>query len=115
MKINYSDFEVEDYKYENRNAKAPENVYDLAHHLSNNANGGYFKGTSSFRKGLTLGLYLRREHRTLQGNIINFLLGIICGLAEQKYTDARNETGVNTCKKVKENLENEVICLQPYI
>lgn len=115
MKITYSEINVEDYSYEGRAPKEPKNIYDLAHHLSNNANGGYISGFSSFKKGVSLGLYLRREHRTLQGNIINFLLGIICGLAEQKYTDPRNETGVDACKKIREDLENENIHLQPYI
>ncbi len=114
MKINY-DRKAEDYTYEGRDANAPKNIYDLAHHLSDAANGGYLKTTSAFGNGLKLGMYLRHEHQTLQGCIINFLLGVLCGLANQKYTDPRNETGVETCGKIRDMLESEEIHLQPFI
>lgn len=114
MQINY-DLNIEDYSYENRNADAPKTIYDLAHHISNNVNGGYLGSSAAFGKGLGMGLYLRREHRTLQGCIINFLLGVICGLANQEYTDLRNEEGVKSCKKIRDMIESEDIHRQPFI
>ena len=114
MEINYNR-NVESYSYENRNSAAPKTIYDLAHHLSNNVNGGYINSSGAFGKGVSMGMYLRREHRTLQGCIINFLLGVICGLAEQKWTDPRNEHGVASCQKIRDMLTDEEIHLQPFI
>lgn len=113
MEINYNR-NVEEYSYE-RNVEKPANIYDLAHHITRNVNGGYIGSSGAFGNGVKMGMYLRREHKTLQGCIINFLFGIICGLANQEYTDPRNEEGVKSCKKIRDFLENDEIHLQPFI
>lgn len=59
------------------------------------------KGTD---EGRLVGLHLRHTHRTLQRLAICFALGLIVGLSEQEYTDARNETAVETAKKLAEML-----------
>ena len=59
-------------------------------------------GAKGFREGQQLGLNLRSTHRTLQRLAICFALGLIIGLSEQEYTDARNETAIETSKKVAE-------------
>ena len=45
---------------------------------------------------------LRSTHRTLQRLAICFSLGLIIGLSEQQYSDARNETAIETAKKLAE-------------
>jgi len=41
----------------------------------------------------------------LQRLAICFAFGIIAGLSEQEYTDARNETAVETAKKIKQMID----------
>jgi len=67
------------------------------------------------RVGRWLGTQFHREHRTLQGVFINFLLGCIRGISEQAYTDARNETGVASCQRIVEMLDTGEIYQQPFI
>ena len=64
-------------------------------------------GGKDFRDGLRVGEAFRNEHRTLQGLAVRFCLGIIVGLSKQEYTDARNETAVNACKKIASMIEND--------
>ena len=59
-------------------------------------------GAKGFREGQQIGLNLRYTHRTLQRLAICFALGLVIGLSEQEYTDARNETAIETSKKVAE-------------
>ena len=54
-----------------------------------------------YRHGLKLGHELRNTHRTLQRSAIVMLVGIIAGLSEQEYTDARNEYAVHLAKQIK--------------
>jgi hypothetical protein len=56
---------------------------------------------SGYKRGVETGHELRRHHRTLQRSIIVELVGIIAGLSEQDYTDARNEQAVELAKKIK--------------
>lgn len=53
-----------------------------------------------WREGKQIGLQLRYSHRTLQRLAIIFAFGIIAGLAEQSYFDARNQTAVESAQKV---------------
>jgi hypothetical protein len=53
-----------------------------------------------YRNGLQVGRDFRNAHRSLQGSAIRFALGIIIGLSEQEYTDARNETPVEMAQKI---------------
>lgn len=58
-------------------------------------------GAKDFQDGKQVGLKLRFTHRTLQRLAICFALGIIVGLSQQEYADPRNETAIQTAKKVK--------------
>lgn len=58
-------------------------------------------GGKQYAEGKIVGLKLRFTHRSLQRLAVCFAFGIIAGLSEQEYTDARNETAVATAKKVK--------------
>ena len=57
-------------------------------------------GGKGYREGKEVGLQLRLTHRTLQRLAICFTLGLIAGLSEQEYSDPRNETAIQTAKKV---------------
>ena len=72
-------------------------------------------GGKDFREGKEIGLQLRYTHRTLQRLAICFAFGIIVGLSEQEYTDARNETVIQTAQKVAEMLEAGEFPLGLYI
>ena len=56
-------------------------------------------GAKGFREGQQIGLNLRYTHRTLQRLAICFAIGLVLGLSEQQYTDARNETAIETAQK----------------
>ena len=68
-------------------------------------------GGKDFREGKEIGLQLRFTHRTLQRLVICFAFGLISGLSEQDYTDARNETAIQTAKKLVQMLEDGVLPL----
>jgi len=72
-------------------------------------------GGKDFREGKEIGLQLRYTHRTLQRLAICFAFGIIVGLSEQEYTDARNETAIQTAQKIAEMLEAGEFPLGLYI
>ena len=59
-------------------------------------------GGKQFQEGRIIGLHLRHTHRTLQRLAVCFALGMIVGLSEQEYTDPRNETAIETAKKLAE-------------
>lgn len=58
-------------------------------------------GAKDFQDGKQVGLKLRFTHRSLQRLAICFAFGIIVGLSQQEFTDARNETAIQTAKKIK--------------
>lgn len=62
-------------------------------------------GSKGFSEGKQVGLNLRFTHRTLQRLAICFALGLVIGLSEQKYSDARNETAIETAKKLARMVE----------
>jgi len=64
-------------------------------------------GGKGYREGKEVGLQLRFTHRTLQRLVICFAFGMITGLSEQKYTDPRNETAIQTAKKIAKMLEKD--------
>ena len=72
-------------------------------------------GGKDFREGKEIGLQLRFTHRTLQRLAICFAFGIIAGLSEQEYTDARNETAIQTAQKIASMLEAGELPLGLYI
>jgi hypothetical protein len=72
-------------------------------------------GGKGYREGREIGLQLRFTHRTLQRLVICFAFGMIAGLSEQEYTDPRNETAIQTAKKVVQLMESDELPLGLYI
>ena len=72
-------------------------------------------GGKDFREGKQVGLQLRCTHRTLQRLAICFAFGVIAGLSEQEYTDPRNESAIQTAKKIARMLEAGELPLGLYI
>jgi len=72
-------------------------------------------GGKGFGSGLAVGLRLRQDHRTLQGLAVEFCVGVLAGLAQQEYTDARNETAVETAKKIVDLFEDGTLGHQRFI
>ena len=72
-------------------------------------------GGKGFREGKEIGLQLRFTHRTLQRLAVCFAFGLITGLSEQEYTDPRNETAIQTAKKIAQMLEKGDLPLGLYI
>ena len=72
-------------------------------------------GGKGLREGKEVGLQLRFTHRTLQRLAVCFAFGIITGLSEQEYSDPRNETAIQTAKKIAQMLEKGDLPLGLYI
>ena len=72
-------------------------------------------GGKDYREGKEIGLQLRFTHRTLQRLAICFAFGLIAGLSEQEYTDPRNETAIQTAKRLSQMLEEGDLPLGMYI
>lgn len=62
-------------------------------------------GGKGLYEGKVIGLQLRFTHRTLQRLAICFAIGVVTGLSEQECTDPRNETAIQTAKKLSQLLE----------
>ncbi|MCK9544854.1 MAG: hypothetical protein M0R03_22805 [Novosphingobium sp.] len=62
-----------------------------------------------FRQGKEVGKALQRAHRTLQATAFRYLIGIIAGLSEQTFTDMRNNTAIQSAKKIAKMVENDEI------
>jgi len=63
-------------------------------------------GGKDYQVGIEVGKIERSDHRTLQGLLVRFCLGVIVGLSEQDYTDARNEKVVALGKKLAQMLKD---------
>lgn len=72
-------------------------------------------GGKGFREGKEIGLQLRFTHRTLQRLVICFAFGIIAGLSEQEFADARNEIAIQTARKVVQLMESGELPVGLYI
>jgi hypothetical protein len=72
-------------------------------------------GGKGYREGKEIGLEMRFTHRTLQRLVICFAFGMIAGLSEQEYTDPRNETAIQTAKKVVQLMESGELPVGLYI
>lgn len=72
-------------------------------------------GGKGYGEGKQVGLELRFTHRTLQRLVICFSFGMIAGLSEQEYTDPRNETAIQTAKKIVKMMESDDLPLGMYI
>lgn len=70
-----------------------------------------------FSNGEKVGKLLQEAHLTTQGQLVNFLLGILAGLGDQpvEYTDPRNRTAILAARKIKAMVENGEIKLQPLV
>lgn len=98
----------------------PISIYNLTRKLSVNAwtkilDDFLNLGGKRWREGFRIGISMTRTHRTLQGNLVEFCLGILAGLAQQEHTDARNESAVALCKKITEMRDNGELDHQRYI
>lgn len=65
-------------------------------------------GMKDYENGVKVGKLCQNKHRTIQGSIIRFCLGVIVGLSDvdERYTDARNEMPVAMGKKIAEMLKD---------
>ena len=72
-------------------------------------------GSKGFSEGKQIGLNLRTTHRTIQRLAICFAVGLVVGLSEQQYSDARNETAIETAKKLAQMLQNGELPMGMYI
>jgi hypothetical protein len=63
--------------------------------------------SASFQRGRETGKSLQSSHRTLQRSVIVELCGIIAGLGDQIYTDARNQKAIALAKKIAALVEEE--------
>lgn len=62
--------------------------------------------SAEYRDGVRVGQLMRSAHRTLQATAFRYMLGIIAGLSEQEYTDARNEVAVASAKKIAKMVQD---------
>ena len=72
-------------------------------------------GGKQYREGEYVGNQLRSIHRSLQRCVVAFCLGLIVGISDQQFTDPRNETAIQTAKKIKEMIDTDRLPLGPYI
>lgn len=72
-------------------------------------------GGKGFPEGKRIGLNLRITHRTLQRLAVCFAIGIIIGLSEQEFWDARNDVAIMTAKKLAKMMEEGDLPLGLYI
>ena len=72
-------------------------------------------GGKGFPEGKRIGLNLRSTHRTLQRLAICFTLGLIIGLSEQEYFDARNEVAIKTAKNLADMFDKNELLMGMFI
>jgi len=72
-------------------------------------------GGKQMAEGVSVGYKMRTTHRTLQRLAICFCVGIIYGISEQEYTDARNEDAIIAAKKIKEMVDNRSLTFGGYV
>lgn len=63
-------------------------------------------GMKDYRDGVVVGEKCRSAHRTIQGCVIRFCLGVIVGLSKQDYTDDRNKMPVEMAKKISQLVDD---------
>lgn len=68
-----------------------------------------------YTTGHEVGLQFSRIHRTLQRSIVGFCIGILCAMGEQEYTDARNETAIQTCRTIKKMHDEDTLLIGQFI
>jgi hypothetical protein len=61
---------------------------------------------NEYLKGQDIGKLLQCSHRTLQGSIARLFLGVLVGIGDTEYFDARNEKAVALGKKLRAMIES---------
>ena len=72
----------------------------------------YGKG---MREGECVGDALTHTHRTLQRLVVCWIIGILKELGEQEYTDARNETAIETARRIGEMYDDGALPLGQFL
>ena len=83
----------------------------MAELLSDYAN----SGAKGMLEGERVGDALTHTHRTLQRLVVCWIIGILRELGEQEYTDARNETAIETARKIGEMYDDGMLPLGRFI
>lgn len=63
------------------------------------------KFSNEYNEGQRIGKMLQNSHRTLQGSIARLFLGVLVGISDTEYFDARNEKAVALGKQLKDMIE----------
>lgn len=58
-------------------------------------------GGRGFTEGIAVAEGFKRKHPTIQRSAIAFCLGFVVRMADSQFVDARNETAVETAKKIQ--------------
>jgi len=83
----------------------------MAELLSDYAN----SGAKGMLEGEHIGEALTHTHRTLQRLVVCWAIGILKSLGKQVYTDARNETAIETARKIGELYDDGTLSLGRFI
>lgn len=70
--------------------------------------------SQDFRSGFSVGRLFQNQHRTLQGTLYRWALGLIVGLGDKveiRFTDARNETAIKGSQQIAKMIENDELML----
>ena len=70
---------------------------------------------NAFKNGKEIGKACHQQHPTIQRLIVQFAIGLIGGISQQDYTDARNEYAIATAKKIAAMYENGELNLGPFV
>ena len=91
--------------------KCTRNSALLAKFLDDTLNFGF----SHFSMGKQIGGFALFWHRTLQGALFNFALGIIYVIGKETLVDARNAVAVKNASIISKMIDNNQIYAQPLI
>jgi len=85
-------------------------VYYIAKHITEEQIADFFEDymncyCNEYNKGQRIGEMLQNSHRTLQGSCARLFLGILVGIGNTEYFDARNEKAVALGKQLKAMIE----------
>ena len=86
-------------------------ISDVAHALRDDEKfaemlGDYMNTfANEYKKGQEIGKLLQSQHRTLQGSLARLFLGMLVGIGDTEYFDARNEKAVALGKQLKAMIE----------
>jgi len=83
----------------------------MAELLSDYAN----SGAKGMLEGERVGEALTHTHRTLQRLVVCWAVGILKSMGKQVYTDARNETAIETARKIGEMCDDGTLPLGRFL